>query len=131
MVSLNFEGESLEPKTTGLSDFRVTLLVAVPNLLGFIAMQLNGWHSDRTAERRWHTAIPLFVTAASLLVLSLAQWGAAPSLVLFSIAAASLLAFCPASGPCRPPFSAIPRRRLLPAQLTVLLRALAGFSAQL
>lgn len=90
MVSLNFEGESLEPKTTGLSDFRVTLLVAVPNLLGFIAMQLNGWHSDRTAERRWHTAIPLFVTAASLLVLSLAQWGAAPSLVLFSIAFAQL-----------------------------------------
>src|SRR5215470_733983 len=41
-------------RLSGLSDFKVTLLVAFPNLLGFIGMQLNGWHSDRTAERRWH-----------------------------------------------------------------------------
>jgi len=80
---------------SGLSDFRVTLLVALPNLLGFVAMQLNGWHSDRTAERRWHTAIPLWVTAAALLVLSMANWGTVPSLLLFSIAAAGLLAFLP------------------------------------
>jgi sugar phosphate permease len=80
---------------SGLSDFRVTLLVALPNLLGFVAMQVNGWHSDRTAERRWHTAIPLWVTAAALLVLSAANWGTVPSLFLFSIAAAGLLAFLP------------------------------------
>src|SRR3989442_15883487 len=58
-------------------------------------MQVNGWHSDRTAERRWHTAIPLWVTAAALLVLSVADWGTVPSLFLFSIAAAGLLAFLP------------------------------------
>src|SRR4029077_13193352 len=78
-----------------LSDVKVTLLVALPNLLGFLAMQVNGWHSDRTAERRWHTAIPLWVTASSLLVLSKADWGTVPSLFLFSIAAAGLLAFLP------------------------------------
>jgi ACS family tartrate transporter-like MFS transporter len=82
-------------RLSGLSDFRVTLLVALPNLLGFVAMQVNGWHSDRTAERRWHTAIPLWMTAAALLVLSVADWGTVPSLFLFSIAAASLLAFLP------------------------------------
>ncbi|PYX22697.1 MAG: MFS transporter, partial [Acidobacteria bacterium] len=82
-------------RLSGLSDFKVTLLVALPNLLGFLAMQVNGWHSDRTAERRWHTAIPLWVAAAALLVLSVANWGAVPSLFLFSIAAASLLAFLP------------------------------------
>jgi len=82
-------------RLSGLSDFRVTLLVALPNLLGFFAMQFNGWHSDRTAERRWHTAIPLWVTAAALLMLSAANWGTMPSLLLFSIAAASLLAFLP------------------------------------
>ena len=49
-------------RLSGLSDFKVTLLVALPNLLGFVAMQVNSWHSDRTAERRWHTAIPLWVT---------------------------------------------------------------------
>ena len=82
-------------RLSGLSDFRVTLLVALPNLLGFVAMQLNGWHSDRNAERRWHTAVPLWTTAAALLVLSLADWGTVPSLLLFSIAAAGLLAFLP------------------------------------
>jgi ACS family tartrate transporter-like MFS transporter len=83
-------------RLSDLSDFRVTLLVAaLPNLLGFVAMQVNGWHSDRTAERRWLTAIPLWVTAAALLVLSVANWGTLPSLLLFSIAAACLLAFLP------------------------------------
>ena len=82
-------------RMSGLSDFKVTLLVALPNLLGFVAMQVNGWHSDRTAERRWHTAIPLWVTAGGFLVLSLGDWGTLPSLLLLSIAAASLLAFLP------------------------------------
>jgi len=82
-------------RLSGQTDFKVTLMVALPNLLGFVAMQVNGWHSDRTAERRWHTAIPLWVAAAALLVLSVADWGTVPSLFLFSIAAASLLAFLP------------------------------------
>lgn len=82
-------------RVSGLSDFKVTLLVALPNLLGFVAMQVNGWHSDRTAERRWHTTIPLWVTAGGLLVLSMADWGTIPSLLLLSLAAASLLAFLP------------------------------------
>jgi MFS transporter, ACS family, tartrate transporter len=82
-------------RVSGLSDFKVTLLVALPNLLGFVAMQVNGWHSDRTAERRWHTTIPLWLTAAGLLVLSLADWETVPSLLLLSLAAASLLAFLP------------------------------------
>jgi ACS family tartrate transporter-like MFS transporter len=82
-------------RLSGLSDIKVTLMVALPNLLGFVAMQVNGWHSDRTAERRWHTAIPLWTTAAALLVLSVADWGTLPSLFLFSIAAAGLLAFLP------------------------------------
>jgi ACS family tartrate transporter-like MFS transporter len=82
-------------RLSGQSDFKVTLMVALPNLLGFFAMQANGWHSDRTSERRWHTAIPLWVAAGALLVLSKADWGTVPSLFLFSIAAASLLAFLP------------------------------------
>jgi len=82
-------------RVSGLSDFKVTLLVALPNLLGFVAMQVNGWHSDRTAERRWHTTIPLWVTAGGFLVLSLVDWGTVPSLLLLSIASASLLAFLP------------------------------------
>src|SRR5260370_15057800 len=80
---------------SGLRDIKVALLLALPNLLGFVAMQLNGWHSDRTAERRWHTAIPLWVTAAALLVLSTANWGTVPSLFIFSISPPRLLPFFP------------------------------------
>jgi ACS family tartrate transporter-like MFS transporter len=82
-------------RLSGQTDFKVTLMVALPNLLGFVAMQVNGWHSDRTGERRWHTSIPLWASAAALLVLSKADWGTVPSLFLFSIAAAGLLAFLP------------------------------------
>src|SRR5215469_1353441 len=82
-------------RMSGLSDFKVTLLVALPNLLGFVAMQVNGWHSDRTAERRWHTAIPLWVAAAAFVTLRLADWGTVPSVFLLAVAAASLLAFLP------------------------------------
>ena len=93
--ALGFWLPTMLKRLSGQSDFKVTLMVVLPNVLGFAAMQVNGWHSDRTGERRWHTAIPLWVTAAALLVLSMADWGTLPSLLLFSVAAAALLAFLP------------------------------------
>ena len=54
-------------RQSGLSDARVGLLGAVPYVAAFAAMLINGWHSDRTRERRWHTAGPLFIAAAALL----------------------------------------------------------------
>jgi ACS family tartrate transporter-like MFS transporter len=53
-------------RATGFSNFTVTLLAALPYVAGVIAMLVNGWHSDRSRERRWHTAVPLFVGAACL-----------------------------------------------------------------
>lgn len=52
---------------SGLSDMRVGLLGAVPYAAAFVAMQVNGWHSDKTQERRWHSAVPLFLGAAGCL----------------------------------------------------------------
>jgi len=37
----------------------VALLVALPGVIGIAGMILNGWHSDKTGERRWHASIPL------------------------------------------------------------------------
>jgi predicted MFS family arabinose efflux permease len=50
----------------------VTSLLLVPALMGIVGMLINGWHSDKTAERRWHTAIPLLVAGLmySLLILT-------------------------------------------------------------
>jgi len=57
-------------RESGFSDLRVGLVGALPFFANFVAMQFNGWHSDRSCERRWHTAIPLFVAAAALLMLA-------------------------------------------------------------
>jgi MFS transporter, ACS family, tartrate transporter len=54
-------------RQSGLSDFHVGMLGALPFLAYFLAMQIGGWHSDKTGERRWHTAIPLFIAACALL----------------------------------------------------------------
>jgi len=53
-------------RATGYSNLTVTLLAALPYVAGVAAMLFNGWHSDRSRERRWHTAIPLFAGAACL-----------------------------------------------------------------
>ncbi len=58
-------------RASGLSIGTVTLLAMLPYLAGLAAMVLNGWHSDRTHERRWHTAGALFLAGGSL-VLALA-----------------------------------------------------------
>ncbi len=41
-------------------------LTTIPYLLGVVTMILNGFHSDKTGERFWHTAIPAFIAAVSL-----------------------------------------------------------------
>jgi len=46
-------------RVSGLSNQTVTTLLLIPALIGIAAMLLNGWHSDKTNERFWHTGIPL------------------------------------------------------------------------
>ena len=58
-------------RQSGFSDLRVGLIGALPFVTYFVVMQFNGWHSDKTGERRWHSAILLFVASAALLALLL------------------------------------------------------------
>jgi ACS family tartrate transporter-like MFS transporter len=82
-------------RQSGLSDVHVGLLGAVPYVVAFAGMLVNGWHSDRNRERRWHSAIPLFVAAAGLLGL-LSQPRPVPvALLLFTMAGFSY-AYLPA-----------------------------------
>jgi len=53
-------------KTFGLTTFMTTVVAAIPYAVGTIAMVWWGLRSDRAAERRWHTAIPLFIAAAGI-----------------------------------------------------------------
>jgi MFS transporter, ACS family, tartrate transporter len=54
---------------SGLSDAWVGLFGAVPYVVALFAMLLNGWHSDRSRERRWHAAFPLLLATAGFLCL--------------------------------------------------------------
>jgi ACS family tartrate transporter-like MFS transporter len=51
---------------SGLSYANVGLVAAIPFLVTTVAMVVVGIHSDRTGERRWHTAICALVAAAAL-----------------------------------------------------------------
>ena len=43
------------------AEFHIGLLVMIPSLCAVPCMILNGMHSDRTGERRWHVAIPALI----------------------------------------------------------------------
>jgi ACS family tartrate transporter-like MFS transporter len=55
-------------RLSGSSDRHVTLLLMVPAVIGVAGMLFNGWHSDKTGERHWHTAIPL-ISAGTMFAL--------------------------------------------------------------
>ena len=46
-------------RLSGFSNQTVTSLLLIPALMGIAGMFINSWHSDRTAERHWHSAMPL------------------------------------------------------------------------
>jgi MFS family permease len=72
-------------RQSGFSDVRVGWLGAVPYLATFIAMQVNGWHSDKELERRWHSAVPMFIAATGLMGLISQPRSIALTIVLFTM----------------------------------------------
>src|SRR5260370_33326199 len=66
-------------RLSGESDLKVTLFASLPFLVGFLVQQVNGWHSDRTGERRWHPAIPLLLSGIALLLALIYGSETAPS----------------------------------------------------
>lgn len=82
-------------RVSGLSDRSVTTLLLVPALLGIAGMLLNGRHSDRTGERRWHTAIPLFLSGLIFESLLVAHLAAPLAIVLLLLGSGIFFAFYP------------------------------------
>ena len=82
-------------KLSGRSILQVTLIAGIPYLAAFPAMIWNGWHSDKTRERRWHTAIALFL-GGGLFVLSTAfNESLGLSILLLSLAAMAAHSYIP------------------------------------
>lgn len=67
---------------------KVSLIAAIPSLCSLPAMFLTGWHSDKSGERIWHTALPRFLSAAALVVcfFSATQGSLWISVVMLSLA---------------------------------------------
>jgi len=57
VYGLNFWLPSIVKKLSGTSIMNVALIAAVPYCVGLVSILLVGWHSDKTKERRWHTAL--------------------------------------------------------------------------
>jgi MFS transporter, ACS family, tartrate transporter len=94
-------------RLSGMSDLHVGAWGALPFLWSFLLMQVNGWHSHRTAERRWHSAAPLFVAAAGFLLLT-TRPQSLPILLAFFLMASTATVYLPTSW-------AIPSELLSPA----------------
>jgi MFS transporter, ACS family, tartrate transporter len=80
---------------SGFSDLQVGLFGAIPYVVALIAMLFNGWHSDRSRERRWHAAVPLLIGAAGFLCLISLPSSSQMTVFWFSMTS-MLMAFLPA-----------------------------------
>lgn len=82
-------------RLSGLPNREVTTLLLVPALLGVIGMLFNGWHADKTAERRWHTAIPLLAAGTMYALLIFAGHNVSVAIPLLLMGSGFYYAYYP------------------------------------
>ncbi len=80
---------------SGASNFTVTLIAALPYTAALIALLVVGWSSDRTQERRWHTAGSMLVAGAGFLLSVLPQGNIALEVAMFCLAGAGMYGYLP------------------------------------
>ncbi len=80
---------------SGFSNFTVALLVSLPYSLGVIAKLIAGWSSDRTRERRWHTAGLLLLGGVGLAAVAQFQGHLALALACLCVAVIGLTGYTP------------------------------------
>ncbi len=72
-----------------------TLISMMPYIFGFIAMLWCGASSDRTGERRWHTALPMIIAAIGMALSIAAGDNLALVITFFALAGAGAHAYLP------------------------------------
>jgi ACS family tartrate transporter-like MFS transporter len=80
---------------TGLSNFKIGLVLGAISAVTILGMLLNSYHSDKTSERAMHIAIPLLVTALGLIACALLHQ---PLLAIVALALVPL-GHCASYGP--------------------------------
>jgi ACS family tartrate transporter-like MFS transporter len=92
----NFWLPTIVKRLSGLSDLSVTGVAALPYCAGLAAMLLVGWRSDRTGERRWHTAVSLLAVSLGLMLSAVVnQRGVALAVAMFCLVGAGLYSYLP------------------------------------
>ena len=80
-------------RISGLPGPQVALWVALPGFVGIAALLTNGWHSDKSGERRWHAAVPLLF--AGVIYSLVAFTHSFPVVVMLLIAGGCFYAYYP------------------------------------
>jgi MFS transporter, ACS family, tartrate transporter len=73
-----------------------TFVTMLPYICGFFGILANGYLASRTAERRWHTAAPIFLTGAALAAAVASTGHTALMVFFFCVAGFSAQAYLPA-----------------------------------
>ena len=94
VYGFNFWLPTLLKKLSGLPNVWIGVISAFPFCVGLAAMVLIGWSSDRTQERRGHTALCLIFVSLGL-ALSVIQGGMGFSLSMFCLAAIGMYGYLP------------------------------------
>ncbi len=72
-----------------------TVVTMLPYLLGILAIYLAGSSAQRTGERRWHTAVPMFCSGIALALAILSGHQLASVIVFYCLAAGTSQAYLP------------------------------------
>jgi ACS family tartrate transporter-like MFS transporter len=93
VYGLTFWMPTIIKKLSGLSNLSVSLLSALPYVVGLGAMLLVGWSSDRTGERRWHTASSMIVAGIGLALAVAFENAPLIAVSMFCLAAAGMYGY--------------------------------------
>ena len=82
-------------RLSGMGILQVTLISGIPYLAALPTMIWNGSHSDRTCERRWHTATSMFLGGILFVSSTAVSNNLALSVLLLSLAAMAAHSYIP------------------------------------
>jgi len=83
-------------RLSAFPDRTVTSLLLVPALIGIAGLLINGWHSDKSGERRWHAAIPLLVAGLMFGILIVARHDIPLAILFLLLGSGFMYAYYPA-----------------------------------
>jgi ACS family tartrate transporter-like MFS transporter len=83
-------------RLSGLPNTRAASLVILPAIAGLLGVLINGWHSDKSSERRWHAAVPLACVGICYLLLIPASAHFPLAMTLFALGGGFIFAYYPA-----------------------------------